>query len=166
MHQKLTADSPRSVLLLLPVLILTLLFPGCGRSSMPFNGEIQFHDISVVIPKDFIRDSTQSNADLWVFEKGYYTECILITRSDADENVSAQLDSYAERMKELGAESVRGTCLDTDAVLTTYTKEGQYCQEILFPCNGSIYAFALRGGTEQAFQSLLEGLRIPETGNE
>ena len=166
MYQKLTAGSPRSVLLLLPILILTLLFPGCGRSGMPYNGEIQFHDISAVIPKDFIRDSTQSNEDLWVFEKGFYAECILITRSDAAENVSAQLDGYADRMTELGAESVRGTCLDTAAVLTTYTKDGQFCQEILFPCNGSIYAFALRGGTEQAFQSLLEGIHIPETGNE
>ena len=166
MCKKRFAHPAQSIFLLLAVLAWALSLAGCVSFTMPYNGEIRFHDIRAVIPKDFIRDSTQSSEDFWVFEHGGYAKSILLLRNDADTDVIAQLDAYAERMTELGAESSRGTFLSTEAVLTTYTKDGQFCQELLFHYQGSLYAFALRGGTEQEFQRLLDGIDTSATGNE
>ena len=69
------------VSLLLSVL---LLLSGCfgPTYNMPFNGDIVFHDLSLTIPRDFIRDSPQSNDDLWAFEKGMYKQIIILHRTD------------------------------------------------------------------------------------
>ncbi len=136
---------------------------GCQRINMPFNGKITFHDITAVIPKDFIRDSTSSNEDLWVFEKGMYSETIIISRQDLHGDAIKVLDDYVELMLERGAESSRGKYLYTDAVMSKYIKDSEYCQEIAFCYNGSIYAFALRGGTDEEFQSLMDNINTPET---
>ena len=136
---------------------------GCQRINMPFNGKITFHDITAVIPKNFIRDSTSSNEDLWVFEKGMYSETIIISRQDLQGDAIKVLDDYVELMLERGAESSRGKYLYTDAVMSKYIKDSEYCQEIAFCYNGSIYAFALRGGTDEEFQSLMDNINTPET---
>lgn len=152
-----------SALSLLLLLSAAVVLSGCNTSRMPYNGKISFHDITAEIPSDFVRDSTKSNDDLWVFEKGGYREYILLSRSDAAEDVIAQLDDYVELMRERGAESSRGEYLCTDAVLSKYYKEGEYCQEIAFHYNGSLYAFALRCGTDEEFQSLMNKINTPET---
>ena len=61
----------KAISLLLLLCFAAALFSGCAFENvrMPFNGKIEFHDITAVIPSDFIRDSTQSKDDLWVFEK-------------------------------------------------------------------------------------------------
>ena len=113
---------------------------------MPFNGPITFHELALTIPDGFIRDSTQSTQDAWLFEKGFYSRLIILTRNDQNGDVDASLDSYRERMKEIGAASERTTFLDQPAVHSAYTKDNTYCQEILFIYHGSYYAVALRGG--------------------
>lgn len=57
-------------------LILLVLFvsSGCFGIQMPFNADIQFHDIALTVPERFIRDSSQSKEDLWVFEHDNYSE--------------------------------------------------------------------------------------------
>ena len=47
-----------------------------------------------------------------------------------------------------------------DAVHSTYTREEQFCQEMLFVYNGSIYALALRGGTEEEFDAFLKSVNL------
>ena len=143
---------------------LLLLLCGCGRRArMPFNGQVTFHEITATIPEDFVRDSTQSNDDLWIFEHGGYSKMILLSRKDAAGDADAALDDYVEYLQSLGADAERGRFLNADAVHSTYTKDGQYCQEILFLYHGSFYAVALRGGTEEEFQSLLDEVNTPET---
>lgn len=151
----------RKVFLIYLILSILILLGGCvPRTQMPFNGDVSFHNISVTIPEKFIRDSTQSNEDFWVFEKGNYTEYILISRKDYSGNVKAGLEEYVDYMKGNGANSKITTFLDGDAVLTTYTREGEFCQEMLFPHKGAFYAVALRGGTEVAFQELCASIQL------
>ena len=149
------------VLLLMIVMVLGL--AGCGNGSdMPYNGDIAFHEIHVTIPDGFIRDSTQSGEDTWIFEEGFYTKIIILNRSDITGDTAASIDGYAAYMAQQGADSRQTTFLDKDAVLSTYTLEDTFCQEMLFAHNGSFYAVALRGGTEAEFKALLDTVEIPD----
>lgn len=156
----------RAVVLLL-ICLMVIGAAGCfPRVRMPFNGNITFHEITAVIPSSFIRDSTQSNDELWVFEKGNYKQCIILSRKPADEDVDTMLDNYvAYLIEEFGANAERGTYLYSEAVHSTLTRNGQFCQEILFVYHGYCYAVALRGGTEEEFQSLLNNVNTPDTIN-
>ena len=129
-------------------------------SDMPYNGDVAFHEITVTIPENFIRDSVQSKEDLWIFERGMYTQLIILTRNDIAGDVAASMDTYAQYMQDKGADVQRTTFMDMDAVASTYMLEEQFCQEMLFACNGSAYAIALRGGTEDEFQSLLDTVDV------
>ncbi len=150
--------------LIIPIIIMVVFLSGCVPTSvMPYNGDIRFHEISLYIPKDFIRDSTQSDENGWVFEKNYYSQVIIMTRSDAGEDISAQIDSYMEYMRSKDCQSDRTTFRDREALLTIYTLNDQYCQELCFPHESSLYFVALRGGTEEEFQALLDTIGFAET---
>ena len=157
-HPKLS----KICLTFLLTLSLLLGISGCaGISDMPYNGDIQFHGITMTIPSRFVRDSTQSSVNLWIFEHGTYSEYVILSRSDLKGEVSATLESYVEFMKEQDANSEITTFLSNDAVLSRYSKDGEYCQEILFPLDGSLYAIALRGGSEEGFQEIMNSIQIP-----
>lgn len=135
---------------------------------MPFNGDIEFHDLSLTIPASFIRDSTQSNDDLWLFEKGFYDQLIILSRQDLKGDADATLDDYAAYLTQEGVSAERTTFLQNDAVHSNYTKDDQFCQEILFVYNDSIYALALRGGTVEEFSDFLKtvSLKLQKTDDE
>ena len=144
-------------------LALSILFTlsGCGfMSDMPFNGDIEFHDLSLTIPESFIRDSTQSDDDLWLFEKGFYDQLIILSRQDLDGEEAVTLEDYAAYLTEQGVDVNKTTFLQHDAVHSTYTREDQFCQEMLFVHNGSIYALALRGGTVEEFDAFLKTVSL------
>lgn len=143
------------------VLILAWVLSGCNRSDMPFNGAVTFHDLTLTIPSDFIRDSTESTDDLWIFEKGRYTQYILLSRQDGGADAAASLDSYADYLTEQGAQATRGTFLEMEAVMSSWTREGLFCQELLFAYNGSLYAISLRGGTEADFDAIVDTVELP-----
>lgn len=154
-------SSTNKTLVLILIVALLSSLAGCGiYSDMPYNGDINFHEMTATIPRDFIRDSTQSSEDLWVFEKGAYSQLIILSRSDITGDTVASLDNYAAYMKEQGANAQREIFLQMDAVLSTYTNDGVFCQEMLFAYNGSFYAIALRGATEDDFQLLLDTVNI------
>ena len=154
----------KTAVTLLLVCFVVCLLSGCGpREKMPFNGDIRFHDIMAVIPDSYIRDSTESNDDLWVFEKNRYKSMIIMQRTDVKADADIELDNYVQVMLERGADSSRGDFLLTDAVLSIYYLDDVFCQEILFVYNNSFYAFALRGGTEAEFQELLNDLNTLDT---
>ena len=142
------------------IILILFVSSGCFGISMPYNGDIQFHDIALTVPERFICDSTQSEEDLWVFENDNYTEYILILRSDITADVPTILADYVEYMKGNNAESSIVTFLGSDAVLSTYDLDDVYCQEILFPYEDSLYAVALRGGTESGFQEITDSIKI------
>jgi len=153
-------------LVLTMLLVMILFLCGCmvhnSYSDMPFSGPIDFHEISLTIPEKYVRDSTQSTDDLWVFECGFYSEYILISRSDGGADTTTSLAAYADYMKEQGVASEITTFLENEAVHSAYTQDEVFCQEMLFAYNGSFYAIALRGGDEETFQSLLETVIINE----
>ena len=144
-------------------LVLTFVVTLSACSQMPFNGDIEFHDISLTVPERFIRDSTQSNDDLWVFEHGNYSEYIIISRKDVTGDIQSQLIDYAEYMKETGAES---EILDNNSVLSTYHKDDVLCQEILFAHSDSFYAVALRGGTQDSFEEITDTISLNEISSD
>ena len=151
----------KKVITLLLIILILFTLDGCMfRSNMPFNGDIEFHDLSLTIPESFIRDSTQSNDDLWLFEKGRYSQLIILSRQDLDGDESSTLDDYAAYLSEQGVEVSKTTFLQHDAVHSTYTKEEQFCQEMLFVYNGSIYALALRGGSVEEFDAFLNSVNL------
>lgn len=153
----------RRILTWIAVFALLGSLAGChfqSYSDMPFNGSVSFHNVNVTIPNSFIRNSTQSNQDLWIFEKGNNRQIIILSRKDITADTDASLESYVAYMKEQGADSQRGTFMEMDAVLSTYTKDDVFCQELLFAYNGSFCAIALRGGTNEEFQSLLNTVSV------
>ena len=159
----------KRILLLILVFVLLLSLSACNLGidwpentsySMPVNGTITFHEMNITIPSDFIRDSTQSSDLFWVFEKGFYRQMILLDarlgNPESPMDVDVYFDSYIDYMIEQGCSSQRTTFQESEAVLSTYTKDGMFCQELMVAFNGSVYTVALRGGTEDDFQTLLE----------
>ena len=144
-------------------LVLIFVFSLTACSQMPFNGDIEFHDISLTVPERFVRNSTQSNDDLWVFEHDNYSEYIIISRKDITGEVQSALSDYAEYMKENGAESEIVSFLNDNAVLSTYYKDDEFCQEILFVYRDSFYAVALRGDSKNDFKEITDTISLIET---
>lgn len=148
-------------ILVVILLILSLSFSaGCGRIQMPFNGDITFHKISLTVPERFIRDSTQSTEDVWVFEHNNYSEYILISRKDIDGDASAWLNAHVRYMEGNGANSEIVSFLNGDAVVSTYYLDDVFCQEVVFPYDNSFYAVALRGGTENGFREITATIKL------
>lgn len=147
-------------------LVLIFVFSLSACSKMPFNGDIEFHSISLTVPERFIRDSTQSTDDLWVFEHNNYSEYILISRKDITGDVSSSLTDYVEYMKENGAESTTTPFLDGEAVVSTYYLDDVFCQEILWPYDNSFYAVALRGGNESGFKEITNTINSIDINSE
>ncbi len=150
-------------------LIIVTLFAltSCGliwnSADMPFNGEVEFHDITVTVPNDFIRDSTQSSDKIWMFEKSGYKQLILIIRSEMTADIDTTLDSYVDYMLTVNAESERTEFIGLPAVRSTYTKDGTTTQEMLFAYGNYTYAVALRGGSAEDYNSLLNSVKIIES---
>jgi len=85
-----------------------------------------------------------------------------VTRSDVSGDPIAGLEDYALYLKEQGVDAQRVTFGEMEAVQSAYTREGVFCQEMLFAYNGSFYAVALRGGTEAEFSALLDSVAVSE----
>ena len=130
------------------------------KSDMPFNGDIVFHDISLTIPRSHIRDSTQSSDDLWIFEKGFYSKSILLSRKDLQGDIDDVLDNYIAYLNSQGPRSERDTFLGLEAVRSAYLESNKPWREMLFVYNDSIYAVATRGGSEEEFLSLLDSVSL------
>ena len=150
----------KNLALIMMVILLGSLWGCRTHSDMPYNGDITFHKMNISIPQNFIRDSTQSNEDAWLFESGFYSKLIILSRNDITGNTNASLDNYVEYMKQQNADSQREIFKEMDAVFSVYTKDDMFCQEMLFAYEGSFYAIALRGGTREEFQSLLDTVNI------
>ena len=146
----------RYYLCMVMIFAIWLVFTGCSTLDMPYNGKAKFHDIEVMIEEDFIRDSTNSVEDFWVFERNNYEEYILLSRRDVDGDAQKGLEEYVDYMKEKGVDCEIRPFSSMDAVFSIYTNtDNEECQEILFAYKGSYYAIALRKGTEVRFQKLV-----------
>lgn len=145
--------------ILIVIILMANVLTGCSTLDMPYNGKAKFQDIEVMIEEDFIRDSTNSVEDFWVFERNNYEEYILLSRRDVDGDAQKGLEEYVDYMKEEGVDCEIRPFSSMDAVFATYTNtDNEYCQEILFAYKGSYYAIALRKGTEERFQKLVNSI--------
>lgn len=146
---------------LLLCIVTVLALAGCfqSESDMPFNGEVTFHGLKLTVPEDFIRDSTQSTEDIWLFEKGWYKKTIVLLHRQLQEDPNAYLTAYATGMEGQGVAVTQVSFLDTAAVKCAATKEdGTYWQELSFIHNGAFYAIAMNGATEADFDAFLQSV--------
>lgn len=144
----------KKMLACLFALLVLLGLTGCGANlKMPFNGDIEFHDIALTIPSNYVRDSTQSDDDTWVFERGRYASYFVIMRQDIDGDTSTVLDSYCDYLVEQGAQSERTTFQGREAVFTeTINEDGNgIFKELYFEYNGLFYAVGFRGEHAEDF---------------
>ena len=173
MRNKLNAI-PRFCAVLLSTVLLVPAFSGCAvikllkqGTSMPFNGTVSFHDITVDIPESYIRDSTSSDEDHWVFESGWYSKLIILSRSVAGSDPMSGLADYEAYLTEMGFECEEGYLADCPALRSSGTLEdGKLQREMLFFYNGYFYAVALRDGTEDEFWDLVDSIGGPESSAE
>ena len=142
------------------LLLLSVLLAGCCfGSDMPFNGEIVFHDISITIPDEFIRDSQQSNEDLWAFERGFYKQLIILRRTDAFEDSPQSIESLMEQYESMGGTSQKITQYE-NAYSAQYTKDGVLCREVVFIYGDSVYCIAMRGASDEEYAALLDTVTV------
>ena len=77
-----------------------------GKVKMPFNGEVTFHDMNVTIPSSFIRDTTQSSDDIWVFECNNYKSYIMLIHGALEmQGGMTSPEEYCESLQSTGAAS-------------------------------------------------------------
>ena len=127
---------------------------------MPINGEANFHNVTITIPGSFTRDAMQSYEDFWIFECDDYRQIILMSRRDITEDWENSLDNFILDIQKQGGQAKRESFLQMEGATATYTKDDVFCQEIVFVYDGSFFAVALRGGTQEQFQALLDTICI------
>lgn len=151
----------KRILCLALCLVLIAVLAGCfqNRSDMPFNGDITFHAIKLTIPTEYIRDSTQSTDDVWMFEQGWYKKTIILLHRQIQEEPEAYLAAYSSAMEGQGVQVESTAFQGLKATRCSATKEdGMFWQEFAFVYNGSFYAVAMFGTTEADFDALLDSI--------
>lgn len=126
---KIKNEQGKVYIIVLIVLCIILIFGFVMKgktSTIPFNGSVVFYDLSIEIPKDFIRDSTKSNDNQYVFEKNNYDVIIVISKQNTN--------GYSLRNMVNSAKNENGTVLYSN---NEYTK----C-DIKYMLNGGVYSFA------------------------
>ena len=137
--------------------LLLCTLSGCKvfNRRMPLNGDITFYDISLTVDEKYVRDSSQSSENLWIFEHGNYKEYIILSKKDISGDLTVVLSEYLEYMLENGVNAEKKTFLENEAIFSAWTSDGVFCREVTFVHEGAVYAISLRGGTESDFDNLL-----------
>ncbi|MBP5262228.1 MAG: hypothetical protein J6Z43_08900 [Clostridiales bacterium] len=132
----------------------------CGaRSNMPFNGDVEFHQIQMTIPESYVRDSTQSDDNMWIFEQGRYSKYIILSCKETADP-AASIAAYTDFLESAGGTVVDSEVAGTHAVRAAYTQDSLICYETLFSIDDSVYSIALRGGDRNEYQSILDSVTI------
>ena len=146
---------------------MVLLCTGCGlQFDMPLGGAVEFHDIAVTLPDGYVRDSTESTGDLWIFETGFYRKYVMLVRKDLTGDAAALMNSYAAYLTEQGALSVKTIFNGHEALRSSMNQGGVLWQEVYFAHGDSTYAIALRGGSEADFEAIINTVRLLEPADE
>lgn len=72
------------VLILISIILLFSFLIKGKKNKIPFNGDVTLGNLSIQIPKDFIRDSKKSNNNQYVFEKNNYDIIIVLTKTNTN----------------------------------------------------------------------------------
>lgn len=148
------------------VLILLLSLCACVAPTeymeMELGGATTFYDVEYRIPTFYIYDSTQSKENFAVYESGWYSKLLLMSRGAVKKDPARlHLESYAEGVKKVGAHycefiEFKGV----EAVLARYNVEDKPCTEVFFVYGNSTYAIALRGETEENFNIFIDAVKL------
>lgn len=120
----------------------------------------------MTLPDGYVRDSTESTADLWIFEKGFYREYVMLMRKELTGDAAALMNSYAAYLTEQGAISVGTIFKGHEALRSSMNQGGVLWQEVYFVHGDSTYAIAMRGGSEADFDAIINTVRMLETADE
>jgi len=143
------------------ILLILSYMTGCSYpNNMPFNGDVTFHEISLVIPQNFVRDSTQSNDEVWVFEASFYQKYIILSYKETAEDPKTVADDYYAYLMEQDIFTERTTFLGMEAVRFHTELQGKDAQELMFVYQGASYAISLRGGTEDEFNAIVNTIAM------
>ncbi len=147
-------------ILIFLILSALIFLVGCQSLSMPFNGDITFHNISLTIPSDFVRDSIQSNNNLWVFEKEDYKQIIILSHKELTQDGDTTLEEYGTFITQQGGQAKAVNYSGCNALILTYMKEDVFCQELILIYKDIVYDVALRGAQTEDFEALLNTFSI------
>lgn len=137
--------------------VLLTVLTGCGSMmSMPFNGDITFHEVSMTVPETFIRDSAVSNEDLWAFERDNYEQIILLSRADTSEDAQERIEAFYSSIGGTATKYEQYEC----AYRAAYTKDDVLCQEVMFVYGENLYTITLRGAEAAEFEELLKTVTV------
>ena len=146
------------------VLTLLFLFVACDAHSdeLQLGGTATFYDVEYRTPELYVFDSTQSKEDFVVYERGWHDKLLLMSRSDVTQDPARlHLEKYANNMKKVGAEycefiEFKGG----EAVLAKYIADDKNCIEVYFIHGNSKYAIAMRGETEENFNTFINSVEL------
>lgn len=147
------------------LLLVSFLFALCSCGGDIEPRTVAIGEIKLEIPGNFIYDSTQSNSTFKVFEKGWYSQMILLSCSALNGDAEASLEGYAEYIKENGGSAELTSFKGSPAALAEYTKDEKACRELMFAHNGILYAVALRGGTDDDFTLIINSVVFPSSAD-
>ena len=150
------------------LIALTLLFSLCAcvapteYTEMELGGTGTFYDVEYKIPSYYIFDSTESKENFVVYESGWYSKILLMSRGGVTKDPARlHLESYAEGVKEFGAHYCEFIEFNgVEAVLAKYNVEDKPCTEVYFVYGNSTYAIALRGETEENVDIFMSAVKL------
>ncbi len=86
---------------------------------------------------------------------------IIITYTVDNRSGEEAIERYESYLKKsLGLSPISAVFLGRPALQTVYTREGVVSYEMAFHYNDGVYAIALRGGTEKAFNALIDTVKL------
>jgi len=151
----------RLISLIAMLMVMLAVLCSCGTGSrMPFNGKVEFHGIEITIPDSYVRDSTQSNDDMWVFEQGNYSKYIIMSCKTAEDG-SDHIVSYSSFIVNMGGTVEYVEFMGHNGMCAVYEKDNETCYETLFVIDDEVYSIALRGGDEVEYMELMDTVKIP-----
>lgn len=121
--------------------------------NMPLTGSVKFWDINLDLPKEYVRDSTCSTIDEFIYESGNYKKYIVLTYAYS----GYDMEDYYDLMSDRGCDVEYRDILSSKSVVSRwYDDEDKYRQEVYMKVKGGTYAIMLCGGDEEEFEALIE----------
>ncbi len=140
-----------SLILLALIMLVSLI--SCDSAKVPVNGEIKFHEISLIIPSEFIGDTSQSNEDKWVFTSPEHE--IVLTRTDRIAPINHMIRDYCKLMEERNVSATEMKLGRLYTARAIYMQDGISCKEIFLVYRESAYTITLKGVATTEFDDLV-----------
>lgn len=142
--------------LIIPIIIILSLVicTGCVNKypDEPFNGEVEFGELTLTIPDDYVRDTTVQGYDEGVakrWEKDNYKSIVTISRHekyDLTPEAMEQIRYNQETQLALnGVQSEETELFGNVALENTFDVEGGSMEYLIFSTDNYTYEFSVQG---------------------